>query len=300
MADHKPTSLGFTLALSAAFLFSTKPILIKWMYSYGITSLPLLGMRMLLAMPVYFVIGYVLWKRMENKPSRTIIVKAALIGLLGYYLASYLDLLGLEYVSAQLERLTLYAYPTFVVILGVIFFGNKLDQRIIPALILTYIGIAFLYGHDLNLVSATADQKNTTLGTLLILCSALSFALYVLLSKQTISKLGSLFFTCVSMTSASLATLIHYVIQEGAQFPQLNPQLWIGTSLLVVFATIIPTFMINEAIKRIGPEKVGISGTLGPVMTTIMAVVLLNEPFGLYTAIGMALVIFGVSWLQKK
>lgn len=299
MTSSKDASLGMTLALSATFLFSCKPILIKWLYSIGMSSMPLLGLRMLLSLPAYLIIGLVLWQRMENKPQGKEILRAAAIGLLGYYLASYLDMLGLEYISAQLERIALYAYPTFVVILGTLFFGSQITRNMILALVLTYSGIGLIYGHDLQVGLRSGNPEDISLGTLIILGSALSFSLYVLFSKKSIKQLGSLFFTCVSMTSACLATFIHYGLSQGAQFPTMTTELWLGTVVLVIFATIIPTFMVSEAIKHIGPERVGISGTLGPVMTTLMAILFLGETFGWMIAVGMGLVIWGVRMLQK-
>jgi len=263
MTDNKAQSLGFFLAFGAAFLFSTKPILIKWLYALGITSMPLMGIRMLLAMPVYLIVGFVIWQRMSQKPDKVTVIKAAGVGLFGYYLASFLDLWGLEMVSAQLERIVLYSYPTFVVVLSVLFFGFRLRSKTLVALLLSYLGIGFMFGHDLQTASIQGNQ------------------------------------TCVSMTSASLATLIHYLLVEGVSFPTMNAKLWVGTLVLVIFVTVVPTFMFSAAIKYLGPEKAGISGTLGPLMTTAMAIVLIGEPFGWMTAAGMALVIFGVSLLRK-
>ncbi len=299
MTDNKAQSLGFFLAFGAAFLFSTKPILIKWLYALGITSMPLMGIRMLLAMPVYLIVGFVIWQRMSQKPDKVTVIKAAGVGLFGYYLASFLDLWGLEMVSAQLERIVLYSYPTFVVVLSVLFFGFRLRSKTLVALLLSYLGIGFMFGHDLQTASIQGNQQGVIFGRVLILGSALSFALFVLFSKNYIEKLGSLFFTCVSMTSASLATLIHYLLVEGVSFPTMNAKLWVGTLVLVIFVTVVPTFMFSAAIKYLGPEKAGISGTLGPLMTTAMAIVLIGEPFGWMTAAGMALVIFGVSLLRK-
>lgn len=294
-----PASLGIILALSAAFLFSTKPILIKWLYGLGMTALPLMGLRLVIALPLYVIIGFIMWRKMENKPSLRDIGHAAAIGLLGYYLASYLDLSGLEYVSAQLERLMLYAYPSMVVIIGALFFGAKVSRSIIPALLLTYAGLAVMYGHDLDIAPAGTDPADITKGTLLILASALSFSLYILFSKKSITRLGSLLFTCIAMGSATLATIVHYAIVEGAVMPEMTTQIWIGVLVLAIFATVVPSFMVSEAIKRIGPAKTSVSGTIGPVMTTIMAIVFLGEPFGWLTALGMALVMLGVTRLQK-
>jgi len=300
-----PTArFGLILALSAAFLFSTKPIIIKWLYEQGMTALPLMWLRLMLAMPVYIVVGYFSWKRLTVKPSLSQMTQAAGIGLLGYYLASYLDLVGLEHVSAQLERLMLYAYPTLVVVLGALFFGQPFKRSFITALVLTYVGLLVMYGHDLTNASLLTDGSSNavseiTTGTLLILASALSFALYILFSKKAIGALGSLLFTSVAMASASVATFIHYGVIHGIVMPDMNTERWIGTVIMAIFATVVPSFMVSEAIKRIGPAKTSVSGTIGPVMTTIMAVVFLGEPFGWMTVAGMALVMVGVSRLQK-
>ena len=292
-------SYGFAIALGAAFLFSIKPILIKWLYANGISSLPLLAVRMMLALPVYLIIAYFLWLRMTVKPRLLTMFKASLVGLFGFYFASLFDLWGLEYVSAQLERLVLYAYPTFVVLLCIMFLGKRLRPRILAALVVSYLGIGFIYGYDLNVAEMQGQSADTTFGTMLILASALSFAIYVVISKGFIEQLGAIFFTCISMMSASTATLLHYLLREGVNFPEMNPSLWFGSVGLVIFATIIPTFMTSEAIRLIGPEKVGISGTIGPLATTLLAVVFLKEPFGWMTALGMAFVILGVSLLKK-
>lgn len=295
---EKNLRVGLTLAFTAAFLFSTKPIIIKWLYSLGMSALPLMGLRMLIAFPVYLIIGFYLWNRMESKPSGTNLLRASAVGLLGYYLASLLDLSGLEYVSAQLERLMLYAYPSMVIIIGALFFGAKVSRSVIPALLLTYAGLGVMYGHDLQIAPPGTSNADITKGTLLIIGSALSFSLFILFSKRGIAELGSLFFTCVSMASATLATLVHYVITEGVSLPDMDATRWSGTLLLALLATVAPSFMVSEAIKRIGPAKASVSGTIGPVMTTIMAILFLGEPFGWAAVVGMTLVMIGVSRLK--
>ncbi len=290
------TRTGLLMALAAAFLFSTKPILIKWLYSLGMTALPLMGLRMLLSVPVYILVGWLAWRKLPEKPATRQLLKAAGIGLLGYYLASYLDLKGLEYISAQLERLMLYAYPTLVIILGALFFGQAFQRHHLIALLLTYAGLLLVYGQDLSIAG---DIRSITTGTLLVLGSALSFAFYMLFSKNAIGRMGSLLFTSVAMGSASVATFVHYLISEGMNLPPMTTTLWLGAAALALFATVLPTFMVSEAIKRIGPARASVTGTIGPVMTTLMAVIFLNEPFGWATAVGMGLVLIGVSKLQR-
>lgn len=294
-----PTAkFGLTLALAGAILISMKPIIIKWLYGLGMTAIPLLGMRMLLALPLYLVIGIVLWRSLPDKPSAQVVLRAAAVGLIGYYLAAVFDLLGLEYVTAQLERLMLYAYPSLVILLGAAFFGIPVSRRVTPPLIITYLGLATMYGHDLNIAPAGSSVADITTGTLLILASALCYALYILFSKRGVAELGSLLFTCIAMGSATLACLLQYLIIEGPQLPEMDLPRWGGTLALTVFSTVLPSFLVSEAIRRIGPAKTSVTGTVGPVATTIMAVLILDEPFGWAAVLGMGLVLFGVSRLK--
>lgn len=286
--------VGLGLALMAAILFSTKPILIKWLYAEGITALPLLWLRMTLALPIYLIIGAWAWQRYRPRQWGDVILACG-VGLLGYYLAALLDMLGLQYVSAQLERLTLYAYPTLVVLLSAMVFKQPVGARQVAALVLTYLGLACVYGQDVSL--AEAAQVNT--GTLLILGSAVSFALYLVFSKGFIMRMGALLFTSLSMVMAALATSVHWLITGTARLPDMTPTLWWGAIGLALFATVLPTFMISAAIKRIGPVRTSISGTIGPITTTLLAVWLLAEPFTVWAGVGMALVIAGVGLLQR-
>lgn len=291
---------GFAYAIGAALLFSCKPIIIKWAYSYGIDALSLMLLRMILALPVYLLIGTIIIRKRNIKLPAKHWLSAAFVGLFGYYLATLLDLKGLELANAQLERIILYAYPTLVIVLGAIIFKHKVTKQQIGALVLCYAGIICIFLQDLSL-----QGKQVIEGSLLILLSALSYAIYMLFSKKHIDRLGSLLFTCISMTSATLATIIHTSI--ALSYGELNPNEWVLSNelmaivlLLTFAATIVPSFMISEAVSRIGAANAALTGTVGPIMTSIMAVALLGEIFTLHHGIGMVLVILGVSRLKPK
>lgn len=300
---------GFAFAIGAALLFSCKPIIIKWAYTYGIDALSLMLLRMILALPIYLAIGFMLIQKQKTIQQNKLTFKhglaAAFVGLFGYYLASLLDLKGLELANAQLERIILYAYPTLVVILGAAFFKHKVSKQQLGALVLCYAGIICIFLQDLSL-----QGKQVIHGSLLILLSALSYAVYMLFSKKHIDRLGSLLFTCISMTSATVATIIHTVLVltiTDSSSSGFNSNNWefsselIAIVLLLTFAaTVVPSFMISEAVKRIGAANAALTGTVGPIMTSIMAVVLLGEVFTLYHGLGMVLVILGVSRLKPK
>jgi len=292
---------GFSYAIGAALLFSCKPIIIKWAYGYGIDALSLMLLRMALALPIYLLIGAIIIRKKSIRLPAKHWLSAAFVGLFGYYLATFLDLKGLELANAQLERIILYAYPTVVVILGAIIFKHKVSKQQLGALALCYAGIICIFLQDLSLQGEQVIQ-----GSLLILLSAVSYAIYMLFSKKHIDKFGSLLFTCISMSSATLATIIHAGISLSLT-PETSTNSWqfsnelIAIILLLTFAaTVIPSFMISEAVSRIGAANAALTGTVGPIMTSILAVVLLGEVFTLYHGLGMVLVILGVSRLKPK
>lgn len=299
-AQGLPNKHGFAYAVGAALLFSAKPIIIKWAYDYGIDALSLMLLRMVLALPVYLLIGFIIIRKQNIQLPFKHWAAAAFVGLFGYYLATFLDLKGLELANAQLERIILYAYPTLVVILGALIFKHKVTKQQFGALALCYAGIICIFLKDLSLQGDQVIQ-----GSLLILLSALSYAVYMLFSKKHIDRFGSLLFTCISMTSATLATIVH--IGLTLSFTSLDNKDWeMSTELMAIVllltfaATVIPSFMISEAVKRIGAANAALTGTVGPIMTSIMAVLLLGEIFTLYHGLGMVLVILGVSRLKPK
>ena len=295
MTDH-PVS-GFIYALIGATLFSLKPILIKLAYVQGIDTVTLLTLRMMIALPCYLAIGFWLLFR---RPCGSInlqkhILPILLIGILGYYLASYLDMLGLTMITAQLERLILFVYPTMVVILGAIFFQQKMTRNIWLSLLLTYAGVVSIVIHDLSSLGSQVME-----GAVLVFASALCFALFMLLSKVQITHIGSRLFTSIAMSSASIAVICHFSLTQS--FDQLMVS---SESLFLVFgiaiiSTVIPSFLMSAAISRIGPGHTSLVGSVGPMMTAVLAVNFLGEAFTLYHALGMMLVIAGVSQVCVK
>ena len=292
--------VGMLLALFGTLLFSLKSIFIKFAYAHGLDANAVLVFRMALAVPFYIVIlSYLLFKRKNQQDvpplSKVLLLQVLGLGFLGYYLASLLDLLGLEYITAQLERLTLFTYPFMVAIIGYFIFKQPLTRRLIASLLISYIGLWVVMGQELQITG-----NNVFLGTALVMGSALSFSFYVLLSKSMIKKLGSLLFTALAMTASSLLVFTHGAIQVNFSTLLITPEAWGWLILLAIFSTVLPSFMMSEAIQRIGPTQTGIMGTLGPIFTIILAVYLLNEPISLTMAFGMLMVMCGVAVLFFK
>lgn len=294
--------IGLCFAIVGAAFFSIRPILVKFAYQETIDSVTLLALRMLFSAPFYLVLLiYFLrdnsaknQKRRENINAK-LIALTSIIGLMGYYAASLLDLYGLLYISAQLERLLLFTYPTLVVIFGALFFAKPIKGNIIIALIFSYSGIATIVIHDFSQVG-----NNIIKGGVLVGLSTIIFAFYVLLGKQVINKIGSRMFTCIAMIAASIGIFIHFIATNEISDLQTSNRVYLLCFAIAIFCTIIPSFFISEAIARIGPDKTSITGTIGPIFTALFAVMLLGEAFTIYHAIGMILVIVGVLILGYK
>jgi drug/metabolite transporter (DMT)-like permease len=289
-------TLGFVLAILGTLLFSLKSIFIKLLYQQGLDASTVLVVRMALALPIYIVILTItLNYRTKTELSPKTVGCVFLIGFLGYYLASLLDLMGLELVSAQLERLSLFTYPFLVAILGLVFFKEPITRKLLIAMLTSYSGLWVVMGQELQLT-----DNNVVQGVSLVLGSALSYACYVLLSRPWIKRLTGLVFTSLAMISSSIFGLLHGVIVIDWTLVSLTSTAWLWLFMLVIFSTVIPSFMISEAIHRIGPAQTGVVGMLGPVITIGLAVYLLAEPFTPEIALGVALVIIGVMSLILK
>ncbi|UOG92273.1 MAG: DMT family transporter [Candidatus Thiothrix sulfatifontis] len=296
MMQKNTTQFGLTLAIGGTALFALKSIFIKLAYAYGVDTTTLLTLRMLIALPFYA--GMLLWllrKPAVVKPLPPELLMLTGLGFMGYYLASWLDMEGLQYISAQLERLTLYTYPIMTTLLGWLFLREKITWQIVSALVLTYGGILLLYAHE-----AKWNTNNAMLGVTLVTLAALTFAFYVVFSKRLIGKLGSLLFTSIIMLVSTGFIFVQFLLTHAlADLGKLPLPVWGYAVLLAIFSTLLPSFMVSEAIHRIGAAKTSIVGTVGPVLTILLAVWLLGEPFGWFHLAGMALVMGGVSLLRK-
>ncbi|MEY2759203.1 MAG: hypothetical protein RIR33_2981 [Pseudomonadota bacterium] len=290
---HRTT--GVLLAASGAGLFSLKGVVIKLAYAEGIGVSQLLTLRMAFSLPVYLAIGIFVFARMQEKPAARWWMAAGGLGLMSYYLSSWLNFEGLKYVSAQLERLILYIYPTMVALLSWLFLKDTITRRHLIALVLAYAGVAILFGAEIGHQGA-----NAWFGGGLIFAGAFIYAIYVTASKPVIQRLGSTMFTAFGMSVASIAFLTQSGIEMAlhAPPPVTANGYWLALALAIV-CTVIPSFMIAEAISRIGPGPMSAVGGVGPVVAAWAAVAILGEPFGWPHLAAMALTILGV-WLLAR
>lgn len=221
------------------------------------------------------------------------------IGLVGYYLAAFFDFWGLSYITASVERLILFIYPTIVVILSAIFLKKSIHKIQYLALVITYMGVAFAFVPDLQM----GMQKYLIIGSSLIFLSSLTYAIYLIGSGEMIPKVGALRFTCYAMLISTAMIIVHYLISvRGNLFAYQSEVYWLSITM-AVFTTVIPSFMISEGIKRIGSGNASIIASIGPIATIIMANIFLDEIINSWQIIGTFIVLGGVwmiSWKGKK
>lgn len=286
---------GYLLAAAGATLFSTKGVLIKLAYAEGVSVETLLALRMGLSLPVYLVIGLiaVLDRRRTGRalPTLRVVGRAAAVGVLGYWFASYVDFLGLQFISAQFERLILFTSPAFVVILGALFFGQRIKPRTLFGIAMSYAGLLLMFATNLTLTGS-----HIAIGTLLVLAAAVAFALYQLLAKDVIALVGPRLFTCIAMSAASAAAILQFAVAEPLASLAISPRLWAIAICLAIGATVLPSFLLNAALHKISAQANATIGTLSPVATIVLAVAILGEAFTWTDAAGTALVIGGVAW----
>jgi drug/metabolite transporter (DMT)-like permease len=287
--------VGLAWAVLGALAFSGKAIIVKLAYRHGVDAVTLLMLRMAFALPLFAALA---WWAGRGRPALTARDWRAvgLLGFLGYYLASFLDFAGLQYVSASLERLILYLNPTLVLLLGWAMHRQRVARGQLLALAVCYVGVAAVFGHELRV-----EGRNVALGSMLVFASALSYALYLVLSGQEVRRLGALRLTGLASTVASLLCILQFlVVGRVGGLSALAPEVW-GLSLLnATVCTVAPVLLMMLAIERIGAASASQAGMVGPVATVLLGVVLLGEPLTPWVALGTALVLAGVALLARR
>jgi len=300
-ADSAPAAapplpwLGYAFTAMGAALFSSKAIFIKLAYLERADAALMLALRMMMSLPFFLAIGlYALYlhrRAGRPYPNRRVVVLACVNGFIGYYVAAYLDFAGLVFITAQLERLVLFTYPVFVMLLGWLFFRGRITLRGLIGAAITYSGLALIFSSGVSV-----DGWNAVIGTVLVLGAAFAFALYQLLAKNLISTMGSTLFTAIAMSSAGVASLVHYAITSHGVGPAVSWHYLMLVAGCAFFATVLPSFFINAGLGRITPQASSMISTLSPLVTIILAVIFLGEAFTFIDAIGTALIVIGVGF----
>ena len=285
---------GLMLALAGATAFSAKAIIVKLAYRHGVDAVTLIMLRMLLALPLFLALA---WWAGRGRPSLTARDWRVVVGLgfCGYYLASFLDFAGLQYITASLERLILYLNPTLVMLLGWVLFKRRVTRGQLAAFAVSYLGILVVFGAELRL-----EGRDVLLGSALVFGSALSYAVYLVYSGQEVQRLGSLRLTGLATSVACVLCIVQYlVLRPVGSALDLPAAVWWLSVLNAVACTFAPVLMIMMAIERVGASVASQAGMVGPVFTILLGALLLGEPLTVWVAVGTVLVMAGVAWLAK-
>lgn len=286
---------GLVMALAGSIAFSGKAIIVKLAYRYNVDAVTVIMFRMLFALPLFLAMA---WWSSRGRPALSRRDWAGVIGLgvSGYYLASFLDFLGLQYITASLERLILYLNPTLVMLLGWLLYRKTFTRRQVAGMAVSYAGVLLVFGHEVRLEGA-----NVALGAFMVLASTVSYAVYLVYSGQLVQRIGSLRLVGLATSFACVCCIVQFlVLRPAASAFAVAPQvIWLSI-LNASLCTAVPVLLVMMAIERIGPAVAAQSGMVGPISTILMGVVILGEPFTAWIAAGSVLVIAGIFVFSSK
>ena len=289
---------GLLLAAAGSVAFSGKAIIVKLAYRYGVDAVTLIMYRMLFALPLFVAMTW--WATYRAAQPVPPLTRRDWLGILGlgvsgYYLASFLDFWGLQYISASLERLILYLNPTLVLALGWLLYGRRITGRQAGAMALSYAGVLVVFGHEVRF-----DGWSTALGAALVFGSAISYAIYLVYSGEMVRRLGALRLVGLATTVACLLCLLQFMVLRPWSAALVAPEVvWLSV-LNAVACTAAPVVMVMMAIERIGSGLTAQTGMVGPMSTILMGVWILGEPFNGWVLAGTALVLGGVLWVSRQ
>ncbi len=286
--------IGLAIAVSGAILFSAKAIVAKLLYRYDIDAVTLIAFRMLFSLPIFALIA--LWQsRIGIRLSWADRWRLIGLGLIGYYLSSFLDFLGLQYITAGLERLILFLTPSFVLLISAIFLKRKVSRIEWLALAVSYLGIVLVFLHDLRF-----GGGKVMLGSVLVLGAAISYAMYLIQSGRLVMRLGSFRLVSYAMCVSSVACISQFFVLRPISYLIQPAEVYWLSLVNAIFCTVMPVFLTMFAVKRIGAASTSQAGMIGPVSTLFLGTIFLSEPVTAWQLAGAVLVIGGMYLLSKK
>lgn len=286
--------IGLAIAMLGATLFSAKAIFAKLIYRFDVDAVTLLGFRMIFSAP--FFVAAALWIGHNAKPlSAGDRLRVVLLGLIGYYLSSYFSFIGLQYISTGLERLILFLTPSFVLLLSVFFLKKRIGLIELLALAISYSGAVLVFVHDVRL-----GGDNVVMGSAFILGSALSYAVYLIMSGQLVRRIGAMRLVAYAMCVASVACILQFYLLRGPGYLVQPTPVYLLSIGNAVLSTVLPVFITMIAVDRIGAPSTAQAGMIGPVSILVMGSLILDEPVTAIQLVGTALVLAGIYLLSKK
>ncbi|MFY8055840.1 MAG: DMT family transporter [Limnohabitans sp.] len=296
-STRHPALSGLLLAAAGAIAFSGKAIIVKLSYRYGVDAVTVIMYRMLLALPFFLLLGW--WSERQtfardNPLSRRDVMGIVALGFVGYYLSSYLDFLGLQYITASLERLILYLNPTLVVLLGWLLFKKQIQPIRMLAMGVSYSGVLLVFAHELSFAGT-----DVVLGSSLVFASALTYAVYLIYSGQLVQRVGAMRLVGWATSVACVCCIVQFLVLRPLSAAVVPTEvLWLA-GLNALACTVAPVLMVMMAIERIGAALTAQTGMIGPMATIALGVLLLDEPLNVWIGLGTLLVLSGVYIVSK-
>ena len=291
--------IGPLCAVLGVLGFSFKAILIKLAYAaHPVDAVTLLALRMLYAAPFFVAMAWWTSRSGGAAPlARGDWKELTLLGFVGYYLSSLLDFMGLQYITAGLERLVLFLYPTIVVVLSALAYGKRITRRTVAALVISYAGIALVLAHDIR---SAGDAAAVTKGVTLVFASGFLYAIYLVRAGEVIARVGSMRFIAWAMLASTVFVLVQFFATRDVRALDVPARIHGIAMAMAVFSTVLPTWLIAESIRRLGANTASQIGSLGPVFTIGLGAMLLGEAVHWIQLAGAALVLSGVMLVTWK
>ena len=286
--------ISIILASLGAILFAAKAIVVKFSYQYGATADVVLTLRMVFSLPIFWLAVW--WNQRVTSPKSLVrqdVIKVCAIGLLGYFLSSYLDFLGLHYISAGLERVILYLTPAIVLVLSKFFLKKEIHSRQYWAMVVAYLGIVMVFMHDIQL----NEHGAVVLGSILVFLAAVVYSIYLIFAGELVGRVGSIRLVALASASATVATCIQSLVLGADQLFVQQPEVYYFALVNALFCTFMPMLFIMMAVNRIGSSLTAQAGTIGPVGTAFLGWYFLNEPVSALQLAGIAVVLIGIAIL---
>lgn len=289
-------AIGVAMAITGVVCFSLRPILIKLAYGYVVDPITLLALRMVFSLPFFLAAAAWVGRDAQRAPlTRKDAWAIVLLGFVGYYFASFVDFLGLQYISAGLGRLILFMYPTLVVLLSMAFLHKRPAPREVVALGITYCGVALVMAN-----AAQGANVHLALGATLCFASAAGYAVYLVAGSQVVQRVGSMRFTAYATSVASGFCILQFLLLRPLSALSMPGQVYGLAIAMALLSTVLPIFITAEALKRIGANQVALLGALGPVTTVFFGWMGLDEVMTPVQLAGAALVLAGVVLVTLK
>ena len=284
--------MGVVLAMLGAIAFSGKAIIVKLSYRYGVDAVTVIMYRMLFALPMFIAVAWWASKRdhaQDNPLSRRDVLAIMGLGFLGYYLASYLDFIGLQYITASLERLILYLNPTLVMLLGALLYKHPLHAKRVWAMAISYCGVLVVFAHEVNFAG-----PGVVIGSAFVLASAISYALYLMFSGELVQRIGAMRLVGLASCVACVLAIAQFMVLRPISSMLVPTEVVYLALLNATVCTVMPVLLIMLAIERIGAALTAQTGMVGPMSTVLLGVIVLGEPLNAWIGVGTVLVLGGV------